>query len=337
MTPVRIGVLGARSMIARLALYGAIADSAEADLVAVAASSGPVPDHVAHLDSGSYDELIADPDIDAVYIALPNDMHRPWAIAAMTAGKHVLCEKPLGRSAHDAEAMFAVAAETGTVLAEAWMTPFDPRWSDAIGRAANGELGDLRSIDASFTFTIGPEAAGNYRWDPDKGGGALADVGVYCLGAVEALWGLEPDDLEASIVWSELQDGASGPTDATTSATLRWADGRAASIRCSFVEQERQRLEIVGSDGSLVIDGDAFTGGVNATEFEMSGPGGVTRVTVEADNLYRRMVDQFSRAVHNVEPWSRSPESVTAMLGMVDQIRARSHLGNTEADPDATG
>lgn len=320
-TPLRMGVLGARSMIARLALYSAIDESKHAELVAVSAASGPVPPHLTHLDAGTYDDLITDSSVEAVYIPLPNHLHKPWAIAAMRAGKHVLCEKPLARTSTEGREMFAVADETGMQLGEAWMTPFDPRWSTVVALASSGEIGKLESISGSFTFTIGPDAAANYRWDPDKGGGAAADVGIYCLGAVEALWGLEPDEIDASIVWSDVQAGASGPTDATTAATLRWADGRIATLRCSFVEPEQQRLEITGSLGSIVVDGDAFTGGTNAVAIDVVRDGRASAVSVEPDNLYRRMVDQFALAVREVEPWPRPSDATNAMAEMLARIR----------------
>ncbi len=310
-------------MIAERALYGAIAESSHAEVVAVAAASGAVPDHVAHLDVGSYDDLISDERVEAVYIPLPNNLHRRWATAAMQAGKHVLCEKPLGLDATETTEMFQIAADAGVLLAEAWMTPFDPRWSAVIDMVRDGAIGDLQSIQASFTFTIGPDGAANYRWNPEKGGGALADVGVYCLGAVEALWGHHPVNIDTSIEWSAVQEGASGPVDATTASELHWADGRRASIRCSFVEDEQQRLELVGTTGTILLEDNAFTGGAAATDALVQRDGQTTTVSVEPANLYRRMVDAFALAARGVEPWPRSSDNTIAMLALLDEIASR--------------
>ena len=220
--PLRIGLIGARSWVANQAVIPAIEASASCVLVAVGSSGGPVPQHLAHLDTGGYDRVLAHPDVEAVYVPLSNDQHRPWVERAAMAGKHVLCEKPLGLDGADAAAMVAVCEGAGVVLAEAWMTPFGARWAEIVGRAATGQLGEIRHLAATFTFPLDPKQTNNYRWNPGQGGGALLDVGIYALGAAVALWGAEP-----SIVHAAASRGVTG-VDLSTSAWCQWDASRTA-------------------------------------------------------------------------------------------------------------
>jgi D-xylose 1-dehydrogenase (NADP+, D-xylono-1,5-lactone-forming) len=313
--PVGIGVIGARSMVATRAVMPAIDASESARLVAVSSLGGPVPEPWDRLAAGTYDDVLHHPDVEAVYIPLPNGMHREWVERAAAAGKHVLCEKPLAPTVADAEAMAAACDEAGVMLVEAWMTPFDARWRAAMDTVRRGVLGTVLDIDASFTFTIGPEADGNYRWSPDQGGGALLDVGIYCLGPIVELWGSHPDTIDATALWHTTG------VDARTEATLSWADGREGRIRCSFVDAEEQRIEVVGAEASLVVAADAHTGGERAREFLVArSDGRATTETVTASNPYLGMVDAFARAVRGDEPWPRSMTSSLELLSLIQRI-----------------
>jgi predicted dehydrogenase len=313
----RLGILGGRSWIANQAVIPAIQAAEGCTLVAVAASTGPVPDHLAHLDVGSYDAVLDSPDVEAVYVPLPNGLHGPWVARAAAAGKHVLCEKPLGLDAADAAAMAEACAAAGVLLAEAWMTPFGARWAEVVALAAAGELGEVRHVRSEFTFTVGPEQAANYRWDPAQGGGALLDVGIYALGAAVALWGPDPVAVAASVVPSP-----SG-VDATTSTWCDWGEGRTASALVSFELPDRQHLEIVGTAGRVVVGSPAFTGGAAATHYEHErSDGQVEVVTVEGNDPYRGMVEAFARAVRGVEPWPRPVEESVGLARLIDRIRA---------------
>jgi D-xylose 1-dehydrogenase (NADP+, D-xylono-1,5-lactone-forming) len=314
-TPVRIGILGAASWIANRAVIPAIGESPWCDLVAVAAARGPVPPGIAHLDAGSYEAVLADPGVEAVYIPLPNGMHRHWVERAAACGKHVLCEKPIGVNRADTAAITAACDAVGVVLAEAWMTPFGTRWQQVIASAEQGCIGDLRHIRAEFTFVSDPDQ-GNYRWDPELGGGALLDVGIYALGAPVALWGTEPNQVYAS-----RRVGPSG-VDTTTSAWCDWGGGRSASLLVSFELPERQRLELVGTNGRIVVTGPAFTGGALATSYELEGQDGIAaEVPVVGDDPYRRMLDAFGRAVRGVEPWPRSTKEVLECSTLLQRIQ----------------
>ena len=315
--PVGIGVIGARSMVATRAVMPAVEHSAGATLVAASALGGPVPEPWTHLGAGTYDDVLEHPEVDAVYIPLPNGMHRHWVERAAAAGKHVLCEKPLGTDAADVRAMATACDDAGVLLAEAWMTPFDPLWRMALDTARNGSIGTVVDIDSSFTFTIGADAAGNYRWSPEQGGGALLDVGVYCLGPIVALWGARPDGVDATALWDR------GGVDARTEATLEWSDGRQARMRCSFVDPEEQRLEIVGEAGSLVVTTDVHTGGGSA--FVIARPdGGIEHVEVSPGNPYLGMIEAFADAVRGDQRWPRSIDDTIELTELVDRIGAAS-------------
>jgi D-xylose 1-dehydrogenase (NADP+, D-xylono-1,5-lactone-forming) len=316
---VGIGVIGARSMVATRAVMPAIEVSTGARLAAVSSLGGPVPDRWAHLAAGTYDDVLSHPEVEAVYIPLPNGMHRDWVERAADAGKHVLCEKPIAPTVADAEAMVSACDLAGVVLAEAWMTPFDARWRAALDAVLDGAVGSVLDVDASFTFTIGPEADDNYRWAVEQGGGALLDVGIYCLGPIVELWGAAPDAVDATALWHTTG------VDARTEATLSWADGREARIRCSFVDPEEQRIEIVGDRASLIVEADAHTGGDRATTFLVAGPDGTVSTTaVASSDPYLGMVEAFARAVRGDAPWPRTMTTTLEMLSLVERIASAS-------------
>jgi predicted dehydrogenase len=312
---VGFGVIGARSMVATRAVMPAIDASEHLRLVAVSSLGGPVPEPWTALGAGLYDDVIEHPDVDVVYVPLPNGMHAHWVERALDAGKHVLCEKPITASVAEAQRLAGHAERAGLLLAEAWMTPFDARWRAAIDMVAAGDIGAPLDVDASFTFTIGPEAADNYRWSLEQGGGALLDVGIYCLGPIVELWGAMPDLVEATTLWH-----TSG-VDARTEATLEWIDGRQARIRCSFVDPEEQRLEIIGDQASLVLDGDAHTGGAAADTIVIAGAdGAVRRLPVAPSDPYLGMVEAFAAAVRGDAPWPRPMSSTLELLTLIERI-----------------
>ncbi len=316
---VGFGVIGARSMVATKAVMPAIDASDRARLVAVSSLGGPIPEPWAHLGAGLYDDVIDHPDVEVVYIPLPNGMHLEWVERAIAAGKHVLCEKPVAPTADASRQMSEAADRAGVLVAEAWMTPFDARWRRALSMAASGELGELLDIDASFTFTIGPDGNDNYRWSPDQGGGALLDVGIYCLGPIVELWGAHPDLIDATALWHTTG------VDARTEATLEWVDGRQARIRCSFVDADEQRLEIIGRDASLVLAADAHTGGVRADTILLAPTDGRLRnVSVTPSDPYLGMVDAFADAVRGNAPWPRPMSATADLLSLIERIEQAS-------------
>ncbi len=201
---------------------------------------------------GSYEALLADPEIDAVYIPLPNSLHHPWTIRALEAGKHVLCEKPLALSVAECREMEAAAKANDRLLMEAFMYRFHPRTQALVEQVANGEVGTLRAVRSAFTFRLTrPE---NIRLSVELGGGALMDVGCYCVNVSRTLAGAEPLEVQAWANWGE-----SG-VDVELTGVLRFASGMHAHFDCALTMDRREVVEVAGTDASVLMD-DAFLPG----------------------------------------------------------------------------
>ena len=195
---------------------------------------------------GTYEELLADPDIDAVYIPLPNHLHLEWTLAAARAGKHVLCEKPLALSAADAARMVAACDAAGVLLMEAFMYRLHPSWQAVRELVAAGRIGRLQSVQSWFSYYNDDPA--NIRNQVDAGGGALMDVGCYSINLSRMLFGAEPERVEAAIV----RDPTMG-IDIVTSALLVFPGGGSATFTCSTRAEPDQRVHIGGSEGRISI------------------------------------------------------------------------------------
>jgi len=195
---------------------------------------------------GSYEQLLADPEVEAVYVGTPNSVHARWAIAAARAGKHVLCEKPLGVSRAEAETMFAAAREHGVWMMEAFMYRFHPRTLRLAEIVAAGEIGTPVLVRASFGFAVSDPA--NVRLSAELAGGALMDVGCYPVNAARMLAG----PVRAASATARWQD-----VDVTLAGVLDHAGGALSLVSCSLVSGRHNELEVVGSDGVIAVP-DAF-------------------------------------------------------------------------------
>ena len=294
---VRWGVLGAGT-IARNVMLGAIASADGAALHAVASRDagrtrevcGAFGAPVAH---PTYQSLLADDDVDAVYVALANDAHAPYAIDALDAGKHVLCEKPLALSVAEVDAMAAAAAANDRLLVEASWYRWHPRVrvAEELVRSV-GAVGTVRYVSAGFTFA--GVAEGNYRLDPAKGGGALYDVGCYALSAVLWAFGTRPHTVSAK--------ADIGPTgvDLSTSVSLKFPTGD-GDVRASIAEEPRQWLVVVGDRGELELRGHPFTAW-DGEETELWTSTGTTQRFAPA-NAYRLMVENVSAVAEGRDGW----------------------------------
>jgi len=299
----------------------AIAASPGARLVAVAserAAAAVAERFGAARAYDAYAALLDDPEVEAVYVPLPNSLHREWTERAVAAGKHVLCEKPLAPSVADAAAMAASAEAAGVVLLEAYMTPFHPRTAAAAALVGSGRLGELRFARAIFTGILA--RADDHRWRPEMGGGCLLDVGVYCLAPLLAAAGRPPTRVDAAARLTP-----SG-VDASLSAWFDWGDGLTAAIECSFEAPERQVLEIVGTEAALLID-RAHTPGPEDAAFTLRHRDGrlETVVTGGADP-YRSMIEHFQDVVHGAARSRRPCGDVIEVLALVERLRAAAGL-----------
>jgi D-xylose 1-dehydrogenase (NADP+, D-xylono-1,5-lactone-forming) len=246
-TPVRFGFLSTARVNRRLLSATDKTDLAE--VVAVASRDSDraeayAVEHGIERSYGSYEALLADPEVDAVYISLPNSLHVEWSVRALTAGKHVLCEKPLTRSPEEADEAFNAAERAGRILMEASMWRHSPQTAKVVQLVDGGVIGELQLVRATFSFPL--EGRRNIRLDPDLEGGALMDVGSYCVSASRLLAG-EPER-----VYGEQVIGDSG-VDVLFTGLLRFPRGVLAEIDAGMHLPRRDGLEAVGTEGSLVI------------------------------------------------------------------------------------
>jgi D-xylose 1-dehydrogenase (NADP+, D-xylono-1,5-lactone-forming) len=228
----------------RASARGTLAGAGSRSLDSARAFAGKHQIECAH---GSYEALIDDPQVDAIYLSLPNSMHHEWAIKSLRAGKHVLCEKPFARTAAEAQEMFDVAQQTGRVLVEAFMYVSHPQTRAALEAVRDGTIGQLKLIRTSFCYRTN-KIDGNVRFSHELAGGALMDVGCYCIHFSRLMSGQEPQAVTASAVMHERG------IDEMTIGTLHFANGVLATFQCGMGVQCDNAAYVCGSDGYLEID-----------------------------------------------------------------------------------
>jgi Predicted dehydrogenases and related proteins len=234
---------------------------------------------------GSYDALLADPEIEAVYISLPNTMHCDWSIKALEAGKHVLCEKPLSRHVDEVEAAFDAADRTGFLLSEAFMYRHNPQTKRAKELVDGGAIGELRLIRSTFSYSL--YDADNIRLRTEVEGGSLMDVGCYTVSG-SRLFGGEPEK-----AYGEAWFGPSG-TDWVFGGTLRFPGDVIALFDCGTALPNRDELEAIGSEGSLFLDDPWHC---NAPVIELRRDGKTERIELERVDSYRLELENLSDVI----------------------------------------
>jgi xylose dehydrogenase (NAD/NADP) len=242
-----VGMLST-ARINRLMLAGA-AQSDRVEVAAVASrdlarAKAYAREHGIERAYGSYEDLLADPDLDAVYISLPNSLHVQWSIRALEAGKHVLCEKPFSRRPDDVERAFDAADRTGRLLAEAFMYRHNPQTARLKDLVDGGAIGRLRAVRAAFSFTLSDRA--NIRLASDLDGGALMDVGCYCVSSSRLLAG-EPERVFGR---ASTESGV----DVFFAGTMSFPGDVVAQFDCGLKLPVRDELEAIGTDGSIFLD-----------------------------------------------------------------------------------
>ncbi|XXZ08787.1 Gfo/Idh/MocA family oxidoreductase [Sorangium sp. So ce315] len=327
----RWGVLGASNFALKVSLPGmkrgpltqltALA-SRDIDKARAAAQSLGIPRAY-----GSYDELLDDPEIDAVYNPLPNHLHVKWTARAARAGKHVLCEKPIALSARDAEALVAVQRETGKLIAEAFMIRNHPQWQQAGDWVRSGRIGDLVSVQTAFSY-FNRDAA-NIRNRMDVGGGALYDIGCYAVNTSRLLFGREPARAMALVE----RDPEFG-TDRLTSGLLDYG-GAHLTFTCSTQAVAYQRVNALGTRGRIEIeipfnapadqpckifldDGSALDGSsAKVTSFPVV-------------DQYHLQSEAFSRAIRAGGPVENSIEVAVGNMRAIDALFRSAESGRWE-------
>jgi predicted dehydrogenase len=276
---------------------------------------------------GSYEELLADPGIEAIYNPLPNELHVPWTLRALEAGKHVLCEKPIALNAGEAQALLAARAKSGKLVAEAFMIRFHPQWRRAHELAHSGAIGGLRAIQTFFAYHLLDPT--NIRNKP-PGGGALYDIGCYAILTARYIFEAEPLRVFAVID----RDPAMG-TDRLVSGVAEFPGGRQLSFVCATQTSAHQRVTIAGDRGRIEVaipfnapvdrptritidsGADLFGGGARVEEFPVC-------------DQYTLQGDAFSRAVRGETPLAYSIEDAIANMRVIDAMFASAQNGRWE-------
>jgi xylose dehydrogenase (NAD/NADP) len=266
---------------------------------------------------GSYEAMLADAEIDVVYIPLPNDLHTEWTVRAARAGKHVLCEKPLALAVADVDRIAEAAREAGVVVAEAFMYRHHPQTLRVREMAASGEIGRVRLVHGAFTFNL--ENEGDYRLNPAQGGGSLWDVGCYPVSFARLVLGEEPVE---AFGWS-LSNPAGA--DTTFSGQLRFGSGALASFDSGFKAPFRTRMEVVGERGSIVVP-RPFKPGKDERILLNRGDDREEEIRIPGDDLYRGEVEDVADAVLLGRPsrmsLADSRGNVAALAALLASARA---------------
>jgi len=264
-----------------------------------------------------YEALLSDPEVDAVYIPLPNSEHAAWTIAAARAGKHVLCEKPLAMTAAEAEEMVRACSNEGVLLMEAFMYRLHPSWEAVRDLVASGRIGRVRAIQSWFSYFN--DDPGNIRNVPELGGGALYDIGCYCINLSRMLFGGEPTGIEASVTRD-----ATG-TDVLTSAILAFDDD-VAVFTCSTRAEPDQRVHIYGTEGRISIGIPFNIPPDRPAEITVTAGGdppvspASETLTFTAADEYTIQAERFANAVLDGRPLPIPPEDAIGNLRVIDSI-----------------
>ena len=317
--PVRWGFLGA-GMVATAALAPA---THRADGAVLAAAAARDPERAARLEPAvvheSYDALLDDPDVEAVYISLTNEAHLPWTLAALERGKHVLCEKPLGLSAAEVDEMATAAEAAGRIVVEASWYRWHPRIRAA--RAMLADLGPVTTVDTGFTFDH--PAEGGYRLEPERGGGALYDVGHYAVSA--CLWAVNrglPHAVESTSVL--------GPTgvDLDTRAVLHWP-GAVAHAHAGLTGGAGQWLRVGAERGSVELHDAPFTSWKDdTTTLRTISDGRVDEVSFPPTDAYQTMVEEVSSVLRGGPGWVLPLAASRDTADVLDRCRAAAFRGD---------
>ena len=322
MQTVRWGILGAANF-ARQHMAPAIHAAHGAELAALATSDPAKADGfrafcpALRLHS-SYDALLADPGIDAVYIPLPNHLHVEWTLKALRAGKHVLTEKPIAMKAAEIDQIIAERDRTGLLASEAYMIVHHPQWHRAKEWLEAGEIGTLRHVDAAFSFHLTDMT--NIRNRPDTGGGSLRDIGVYTFGSARFVTGAEPVALESRIQWENGIDA-----QALVFGTMKGPGGSFSYHSMTSMRlYNRQVVTFQGDKGMIRVEGGPFNANVNdMAEVELHVQG--NRVITDrfpTANQYKLQVEAFGRSVREGVAYPCPLEFVQGTQAMMDMAYA---------------
>lgn len=319
--PVRWGVLGAANIALRQVIP-AMQQSALCEMVAIASrnlhkAEGAAQQLGLQRAYGSYEALIADPDIEAVYNPLPNHLHVPWTIRAAEQGKHVLCEKPIALNAHQAEQLLTVQQRTGVQIAEAFMVRTHPQWLAARDLIARGRIGELRLINGHFSYFRRDPS--DIRSKPEWGGGALMDIGCYPITMSRWLFGEEPTDVVA-----QLEYDPDMAIDRVGSALLRFPSGQAAFTFGGQVALHQQ-MKLFGTRGHITVDVPFNPPADRPTRIVLDDgrdliQGGAETFTFAPINQYTVQGERFSAAVRGTATVAVTLQDAICNMRVIDAL-----------------
>ena len=317
--PIKWGILGAAKF-ARQHMAPAIHAANGAQLVALATSdpikaegfSAFCPDLRVH---HSYDDLLADPEIDAVYIPLPNHLHVEWSLKALAAGKHVLCEKPMAMAAGEYDALIAARDASGCFATEAYMIVHHPQWQRARQLFREGQIGRLIHVEGLFGYDNSSDP-GNVRNKPDTGGGGIPDIGVYTYGATRWLSGAEPVEITHADV-----DFESG-VDVLARVSARFADFSAHWVN-SMRMHPCQDMTFVGSEGMIRLTAPFNPGVFGTARVELHKGSTITEERFPGANHYRLQVEAFSAHLRDGAGYPWQLEDARGTQALIDAVFAK--------------
>ena len=322
---IRWGIIGTAN-IGRSAMIPAIHASSNGQVVAVASREAKRAEEFAVANGileayGAYGDLLEDERVDAIYIPLPNSMHREWTVRAAAAGKHVLCEKPLALNAAECDEMAAAAEAAGVVCMEAFMYRFHPRIDGIRELLEQDVIGELRSMYSAFTFKV--TSPDNIRLNPDLGGGSLMDVGCYCVNVSRTMAGSEPVEVQAFAQWTDrgIDDRMAG--------MLRFEGGITAQFDCALTMERRECLHIAGTDGHLEIPRAFIPGTDDVTIEEFHGRGEAKSHRIPGRNEYTQMVEHFAHCVLAGEPVRYRLSEAAANMRVIEALYRSARNGGT--------
>jgi predicted dehydrogenase len=275
----------------------------------------------------TYEALLADPDVDAVYIPLPNHLHLEWTLAAARAGKHVLCEKPIALSSADAARMFEACESAGVKLMEAFMYRLHPSWRAVLELIGAGRIGRLQTVQSWFSYYN--DDPRNIRNIADAGGGALLDIGCYSINLSRMLFAAEPERVEASILRDPDME-----IDVLTSALLVFPGGGTATFTCSTRSESDQRVHIYGTEGRISIGIPFNIPPDRETSIYLTHGGDppVAPTTTEfrfpAADPYAVEADAFAAAVLDGTPVPIPPADSVANMRVIERVFAAAEAGD---------
>jgi predicted dehydrogenase len=268
---------------------------------------------------GDYQALLDDPEVTVIYNPLPNSLHLAWTLKALEAGKHVLCEKPLGLNAVECRQMAEAAEAANLILMEAFMYRFHDRSRKLFEVARDGTLGKLRLIRARFAFTVSDPS--NIRLNAELGGGALMDVGCYCVNIARTLAGIQPLAVQGYATWTP-----SG-VDETLSGMLRFEDGLIAQIDCALNQPRYETVQVFGTEGFIELESAFLPGIKEATLTLTTRQEGTELMKFSGHDQYQRMVTHFADCVVNEKAPLYGPLEAADNIAVIEALLASARQG----------